>query len=147
MIRLIATTLLATLCACATAPEPAPAPADVPPRAFREIPEAEMRSTMGQLATHMVAVEGLLWAERPIDVATREALWAELDAMTQILDGIDPDALDLHHPQFGWRLRTLKEDIGLARVAIGANPPETYLVGTVTGSCNYCHPARRQKQR
>jgi len=147
MLRLIATTVLAALCACASAPEPAPAPATAPPRDFRDIPPEEMRSTMGQLATHMVTIEGLLWTERPIDAATQEALWSELDAMAQILDGIDPEALDPHHPQFGWRLRTLKEDIGLARVAVGANPPETYLVGTVTGSCNYCHPARRQKQR
>ena len=141
-------TLLPALCAtlfvlaaCARRPEPAPA-APRPP-ALAEIPESETRSLMALLAPHLVEIDTILAGGLPLEPGERQALWEHLDAMTRLLDDLPEGHLDPYHPQFGWRLGTLRRDLALARTAVGAEPPEYYLVGTITGSCTYCHERRR----
>lgn len=138
-VLLVAAALLLSACTRAPAPDASAAPA----RPLREIPPAQLTSLMGQLATHVVAIDDLLATGTPADEAARDALWEQLDAMTTLLDALPEDTRDPRHPQFGWRLDTLRRDVRLARTAVGAEPPAYYLVGTITGSCTYCHEARR----
>jgi hypothetical protein len=114
-----------------------------PPRALAEIPSEQIQTVMGQLATHLDAIDRTLQEAPSPGIREREQLVHEIDRMLRLVEGLGPDARDPLHPRFAWRMSTLYDDLKLARTSVRANPPEYYVVGTLVGSCTYCHPARR----
>ena len=138
----LAGVLVGALLACVQAPAPAPVPqrSAAPLGSYRA--EA-LASTMGRLAQHMRAIDEMLREGPPSDPVARDTLWKHLDAMAIVVGEVDAHGLDPLDPHFGWRLVSLRHDLTLARVAVGAEPPEYYLVGKLTGSCSYCHESRR----
>ena len=130
---------LGALLACAQAPPPAPPQ----PRPAPPLESYAVKSTMGRLAEHMSAIDEMLSQGPPADAAARDTLWEHLNAMAILVGEIDARGLDPQDPHAGWRLGSLRHDIKLARVSVGAEPPAYYLVGKLTGSCTYCHETRR----
>ena len=139
--------ILAALLQGCAGPSPSRADALPPAPPFHAIPAERLTSAMGQLAAHMDALDRIARAGEPLAEEQREAAANHLDAMELLIDGLGRNALDPHHPQFGWRLPTLRSDLRLARVALLDDPPELYLVGALTGSCTYCHPPRSARRQ
>ncbi len=113
------------------------------PPDFRYITESQIRSTMGQLAAQIYALESLMAeSETPLARDQRK--------ITEILEAMQTSARELtrgkdtHHPDLNRYAPLLERRVDRALFGARLNPPNYFFAGAVSGACEYCHAPRHR---
>jgi hypothetical protein len=107
---------------------------------FNEIPEEQLRSTMGRLAAGVREIEAILATESPNRERQQPELLRVLDEMIATADELGPEGgVAGEHWFIPHSLGRFREKLAIARDSVAANPPRYYLVGNLSGTCLSCH--------
>ena len=141
MFRSVSVSILA--CVCAACLQSQDVRRVTYPPDFRYVTEGEIRSTMGQLAVQMRALESLMMqSETPLP--------SDHQRVTEILTTMQALARDLtrgqdtHHPDLNRYAPVLEQRIDRALFAVRRTPPNYFFAGTISGACEYCHAPRHR---
>ena len=94
---------------------------------------------MWQLAKQVRELQLLMREPASIDERRREEIIRLLVAMERSANELKTQGRPSNHPLIDTNLGPLQRDITLAREAVEKNPPNYFLVGSLTGACIYCH--------
>ncbi len=109
------------------------------PPEFNYITQEQLRSTMWQLAGQVRELKLLMLEPTSTNDLQRQKVVELLTTMEQTTSQLNTSGRPSNHPIIDHNLDALRRDIALARVAVEKNPPNYFLVGSVTGACVYCH--------
>jgi hypothetical protein len=109
------------------------------PPEFNYITQEQLRSTMWQLAGQVRELKLLMLEPTSTNDPQRQKVVELLTTMEQTTSQLNTSGRPSNHPIIDHNLDALRRDIALARVAVEKNPPNYFLVGSVTGACVYCH--------
>ncbi len=109
------------------------------PPDFTYITEEQLHTAMGQLAKSIRELQILMQDRQSIDAARRQQVITVLEAMEQAASELKTGGRSSNHPEIDAHLGALRQDIAFARAAVIKDPPNYFLVGSVTGACVYCH--------
>jgi hypothetical protein len=114
------------------------------PPDFHYITKQEIHSTMGQLATEVVALDGLLSKQGGPTGDDRQKILEILGRM-RTLAGQLKKGSHSSHPRIDRYAPQLRAEIDRAREEVQmSDPPSYYQVGQVVGACTYCHLPRHE---
>jgi hypothetical protein len=109
------------------------------PPNFKYIDQTQLRSAMWQLADKVAALDRVMRESGVMDTSRRaeaEQLIREMLAATRTLQ---TEGRPTNHPLIGEHLDGFQHDLTQALAGLKADPPNYYLVGTVSGTCLSCH--------
>jgi hypothetical protein len=106
---------------------------------FGYITEDQIRSTMGQLGQQVNRLATILRREAPVTEAERAEILGLLEAMEHTTTALATRQEYTNHPLIDRHLDPFRRDIAMARRAVASEPPNYFLVGSLTGACLYCH--------
>lgn len=109
------------------------------PPDFKYIDRTQLRSAMWQLADDVSALDGVMRAPGPIDAARRADVERLLTAMLVATSALQSQGRPTNHPLMSDHVEGFRRDVTQALAAVRADPPNYYLVGTVSGTCLTCH--------
>jgi hypothetical protein len=109
------------------------------PPNFKYIDRAQLRSAMWQLAEAATELDGVMRQPGAIDPARRAEIIRLLTAMLAAASTLQTQGRPTNHPLIGEHLGAFESDLVHARMGVEAEPPNYYLVGTVSGACLTCH--------
>ena len=109
------------------------------PPDFNYITQEQLRSTMWQLAKQVRELQLLTRDPASVNGRRREEIIKLLVAMERTTDELKAQGRPSNHPLIDANLGPLQRDITLAREGAQKNPPNYFLVGSLTGACIYCH--------
>ena len=109
------------------------------PPDFKYIDRTQLRSAMWQLADDVSALDGVMRAPGPIDAARRADVERLLTAMLVATSALQSQGRPTNHPRMSDHVEGFRRDVTQALAAVRADPPNYYLVGTVSGTCLTCH--------
>ncbi len=114
------------------------------PPDFHYLTEDEIRTTMGQLAVEIVALEEIMNQEGGPGEEDREAVVATLRRMQGLAAKLG-DGTSTNHPRLDRGAPILQQDIERALAASKlTSPPNYYHAGRVVGACSTCHAPRHE---
>ena len=114
------------------------------PPDFHYITKQEIRSTMGELATEVVALDGLLSKKGGPTADDRQKILEILGRM-RTLAGQLKKGSHSSHPRIDRYAPQLRAEIDRAREEVQmSDPPSYYQTGLVVGACTYCHVPRHE---
>lgn len=111
------------------------------PPDFQYITRDQLHSTMWQLADSVRALDAAMRQPGPIDEARRADIERQLRAMLATTTDLQSDGRPTSHPLLSEHLERFRRDVTLALAGVKADPPNYYLVGSVSGACLTCHGA------
>ena len=131
------------------------------PPGFRYYERAEIRTTMGRIARHVVSLHALLGpkavrlapnsqpARRSAELADdlREQVVRTLGALESEVASLDADESTTNHPRFVSRLASFRRHVEAARQSAGRSPPNYFLAGAVVGRCLHCHAPEQRARK
>ena len=109
------------------------------PPNFKYITSDQMHSAMWQLADSVHALDAVMRQPGPIDAARRSDIEGRLRAMRDSTTALQSDGRPTNHPLLSEHLDRFRRDVTLALAGVDADPPNYYLVGSVSGACLTCH--------
>ena len=109
------------------------------PPNFQYITRDQLRSAMWQLADSVHALDAVMRQPGPIDASRRADIEGRLRAMLDTTTVLQADGRPTNHPLLGEHLDRFRRDVTLALAGVNAEPPNYYLVGSVSGACLSCH--------
>jgi len=109
------------------------------PPNFQYITRDQLHSTMWQLADSVHALDAVMRQPGPIDESRRADIESRLRAMLDTTTVLQSDGRPTNHPLLTEHLDRFRRDVTLALAGIKADPPNYYLVGSVSGACLTCH--------
>ena len=109
------------------------------PPDFVYITQEQLRSTMWQLARQVRDLQLLMLEPTSTNERQRQKVVELLMTMEHTTSQLNTSGRPSNHPVIDHNLDALRRDIALARVSVEKNPPNYFLVGSVTGACVYCH--------
>ena len=113
---------------------------------FHYITKQEIRSTMGELATEVVALDALLSKQGGPTADDREKVLEILSRM-RTLAGQLKTGWRSSHPRLDRYAPQLRSEIDRARDEVRMfDPPSYYRVGQLVGACTYCHVPRYEEE-
>lgn len=115
------------------------------PPEFNYITQEKLRSKMWQLAGEVRELNVLMQDSTPIDERRRADIIKLLTAMERTTDDLKAEGRSSNHPLIDANLAPFRRDISLARDTVQKNPPNYFLVGSITGACMYCHSGNRKE--
>lgn len=109
---------------------------------FRYYDQNEILDTMDRLADGVQVLDETLAGPR--DATTQATVLSTLKKMEEAAAelALRGEAVS-NHPLFDRYLDQLRDRLAEARVAAAGDPPDYFLVGTITGACLSCHERRR----
>jgi hypothetical protein len=116
------------------------------PPDFHYITEGEIRSTMGELAVNVVALDETLSQEGGPRPEERDEVIAILKRMRGLAGQLKKGSKS-NHPRIDDNAPRLRHDIERALVRASATPPVYYDAGRLVGACTYCHVQRLTGRR
>jgi len=111
------------------------------PPDFRYIERDQLRSAMGQLASHVRGLDQDLRAPSEGE-PRRQDILQHLNGMDKVTQTLDTSGWPTNHPLIEMNMPKFRRDIRLAREAVEQNPPNYTIAASLTGACVYCHSAR-----
>ena len=112
------------------------------PPDFHYISKRDIESTMGQLATEVVALDAMLSKPSGPTAEDRETILAILSRMRTLAGQLKTGSRS-SHPRLERYAPQLRDDLDRARHEVQmSDPPSYYRAGQVVGACNYCHVPR-----
>lgn len=136
-ICLLAVLFAAQLAACADVP--ALVRRHTYPPNFKYIDRAQLRSAMWQLADDVSALDRVMRQPGAIDPARRAEVERLLAAMLVSSSALRTEGQATNHPLMSDHVEDFRRDLSQALAGVQAEPPNYYLVGTVSGTCLTCH--------
>ena len=135
---LIAVSLLAASVATAAcvryvavqAPDAAPAPM---------YDEQKLHTAMTDMAVRVREIRMVLSKGSPPSPEARAELARLLDEIDRIATRLSPDDIRATHPALAFSLDEFLGDVRMSKRAVAAEPPDYFLVGTISGACAACH--------
>lgn len=109
------------------------------PPNFKYIDRTQLRSAMWQLADEVSALDRLMRQPGAIDAARRAEVERLLTAMLAATGALQAHGRPTNHPLMSEHLEGFQRDLTQALAGVEAEPPNYYLVGTVSGTCLTCH--------
>lgn len=109
------------------------------PPNFKYISRAQLRSVMWQLADAVTTLDRVMRQPGAIDTARRAEVTRLLAEMLSTTSALQAQGRPTNHPLLSEHLEDLRRDLTQALAGVGAEPPNYYLVGTVSGTCLTCH--------
>jgi hypothetical protein len=109
------------------------------PPNFKYITREQLRSAMWQLAEKVNALDALMRQPGPIDATRRTEVRQLLTAMRAATTALQAQGQPTNHPLIGEHLDSFQRDLTLALTGVELEPPNYYLVGSVSGACLACH--------
>ena len=109
------------------------------PPDFEYITQEQLRSTMWQLAKQVRELQLLMLEPTSSNGQQRQKVSELLMTMEHTTSQLNTSGRPSNHPVIDRNLDALRRDIALARASVEKNPPNYFLVGSVTGACVYCH--------
>jgi hypothetical protein len=109
------------------------------PPNFKYIERAQLRSTMWQLADTVTTLDRLMSRPGTIDAARRNEARQLLISMLTTSQTLHTQGQPTNHPLIGEHLEDFQRQVSQALMGVEAEPPNYYLVGTVSGTCLICH--------
>jgi hypothetical protein len=109
------------------------------PPNFRYIDRTQLHSAMWQLADTATALDRVMRQPGVIDTARRAEIKRLLEAMLATTGTLQTQGRPTNHPLISEHLEEFERDLVQARTGVEADPPNYYLVGTVSGACLTCH--------
>ena len=109
------------------------------PPDFEYITQEQLRSTMWQLARQVRELQLLMLEPTSTNERQRQKVVELLMTMEHTTSQLNTSGRPSNHPVIDHNLDALRRDIALARASVEKNPPNYFLVGSVTGACVYCH--------
>lgn len=129
--------VLATLSACAAFDTGTVREHTYPPD-FEYLDKKPLKSKMWVLAKAVTEVNEVLRKDH-IDAAGRAEVIAALERMVTVASELERPGQRTNHPVVDANLTAFQQDVVIALKAAQADPPNYFLVGSVAGSCAYCH--------
>jgi uncharacterized membrane protein len=117
------------------------------PPDFKYITQEQLRSTMWQLARQVRELQLLMQEPTSTNERQRQEVVERLTAMEHTTNQLNTSGRPSNHPVINHNLDALRRDIALARASVERNPPNYFLVGSVTGACVYCHRGNPRETR
>lgn len=109
---------------------------DSPPAPM--IDEGAVQEAMTGMAVRVREIR-MIMAAGPPGPAERAELSRLLGEIEQIAGRLSPDTVRGAHPALAFSLDEFLDDVRMAKRAVAANPPDYFLVGTISGACAACH--------
>jgi len=109
------------------------------PPDFKYIDRTQLRSAMWQLADDVSALDRVMRQPGAIDAARRADVERLLTAMLSATSALQAQGRPTNHPLMSDHVEGFRRDVTQALAAVRAEPPNYYLVGTVSGTCLTCH--------
>ena len=109
------------------------------PPNFKYIDRTQLSSAMWQLADDVSALDRVMRQPGPIDAARRADVERLLTAMLAATSALQAQGRPTNHPLMSDHVEGFRRDVTQALAAVRADPPNYYLVGTVSGTCLTCH--------
>jgi hypothetical protein len=109
------------------------------PPNFKYIDRAELRSAMWQLADDVRALDVVMRQPGTIDLTRRAEVERLLTEMLASTSTLQTQGRPTNHPLMGDHVENFRRDVSQALASVQAEPPNYYLVGTVSGACLTCH--------
>lgn len=106
------------------------------PKELSYLARADIHAAMKALATHAVALDGLLRV--PGAEPVNADVLTHLDAIAAAVSGLDKPGRATH-PLLDRNLDAFRRDVTAARNDAAQVPPRYFLAGAIAGSCRYCH--------
>jgi hypothetical protein len=136
-VMLLAALFVAVLAACADVP--ALLRRHTYPPNFKYIDHTQLRSAMWQLADDVSTLDREMREPGPMDPARRAQIERLLAAMLATTSALQAQGRPTNHPRMSDHVESFRRDVTQALAAVQAEPPNYYLVGTVSGTCLTCH--------
>jgi len=109
------------------------------PPNFKYISQAQLHSAMWQLADQVTDVDRVMHAPGMSEPERRAEVERMLTDMLATTHALQVQGRPTNHPVIGEHLDGFERDLNQALVGVKAEPPNYYLVGTVSGACLSCH--------
>ncbi len=109
------------------------------PPNFRYIERGQLQSAMWQLARDVDELDRVMRAPAMTAEARRAEVLRLLTAMQAATEDLETEGRPSNHPLISNHLGTFRRDLAQARAGVDADPPNYYLVGSVSGACLVCH--------
>jgi hypothetical protein len=109
------------------------------PPNFKYIDRTQLRSAMWQLADATTALDRVMRQPGALDTARRAEVRRLLAAMLVTTSTLQTQGRPTNHPLISDHLEEFERNLIQARTGVEAEPPNYYLVGTVSGACLTCH--------
>jgi len=109
------------------------------PPNFKYIEHGQLKSAMWQLAQNVHALDQVMREPATDDNVRRGEVLRLLTAMQASTKELETEGRPSNHPVISDHLADFRRDLALARAGVQADPPNYYLVGSVSGACLVCH--------
>jgi len=109
------------------------------PPNFKYIDREQLQSTMWQLADTVHTLDRLMREPGPIDPTRRAQVRRLLGTMIADTHTLQAQGRPTNHPLLSENMEGFERDVAQALAGVEAEPPNYYLVGTVSGACLTCH--------
>jgi len=106
---------------------------------FNYVTDAELQSSMWQLAAGVSSLERILAPERVVTAEDRLDVIRILERMNEAAAALGPEGWPSNHPRISRHIGRFREQLEHARFAVEREPPSYYLAGTISGACLACH--------
>lgn len=94
---------------------------------------------MWQLAAEVNDLDRVMRQPGPADSARRAEVQRLLTAMLATTSTLQTEGRPSNHPVISEHLPEFRRNLVLTLASVEAEPPNYYLVGTVSGTCLVCH--------
>jgi len=109
------------------------------PPNFKYIERGQLKSAMWQLAQYVHELDQVMRQPATDGDARRREVVRLLTAMQAATKDLETEGRPSNHPVISDHLAGFRRDLALARAGVQADPPNYYLVGSVSGACLVCH--------